>query len=121
MAKVQFLMIGRDPVVLQKLLRFVNENPGWEADGTIDDRTANIIFNEKKINVVVIIDDISASSESNLRSGFIAKKPGTIFIYHYGDSRGLLASEIQEAFKENNFDPASLVDEVAPSEENKPK
>jgi hypothetical protein len=121
MAKVQFLMIGRDPVVLQKLLRFVNENPGWEADGTIDDRTANIIFNEKKINVVVIIDDISASSEDKLSSDFKDRKPGTIFINHYGDSRGLLASEIQEAFKENNFDPASLVDEVAPSEENKPK
>ena len=121
MAKVQFLMIGRDPVVLQKLLRFVNENPGWEADGTIDDRSAGIIFNDKKINVVVYVDDISATSENKLSSDFKDKKPGTIFINHYGDSRGLLASEIQESFKENNFDPAFLVDEVAPIEENKSK
>ncbi|MEO5500597.1 MAG: hypothetical protein ABIR31_04060 [Ginsengibacter sp.] len=116
MAKVQFLMMGRDPVVLQQLLRFVNENPAWEADGTIDDRTANIIFDEKKINVVVWIDDISTESKDKLSNDFKNKKQDTIFIDHYGNSKGLLASEIQEAFKKNNFDPASLVDEVVPTE-----
>ena len=115
MAKVQFLMMGRDPVVLQQLLRFVNENPAWEADGTIDDRTANIIFDEKKINVVVWIDDISTESKDKLSNDFKNKKQDTIFIDHYGNSKGLLASEIQEAFKKNNFDPASLVDEVVPT------
>lgn len=116
MAKVQFLMMGRDPVVLQQLLRFVNENPAWEADGTIDDRSANIIFNDKKINVVVWVDDISTASKDKLSNDFRIKNPDTIFIEHYGNSKGLLASEIQEAFKSNNFDPATLEDEVAPTE-----
>lgn len=62
------------------------------------------------------MDDITAASKDKLTSDFINKKPATIFIDHYGNSKGLLASEIQEAFKENNFDPASLEDEVAPAE-----
>ena len=53
MKKVQFLAIGRNPVVLQKLLRFINENPEWEANGTVDDESAIIIFNQKEIHVVV--------------------------------------------------------------------
>lgn len=121
MAKVQFLMIGRDPVVLQKLLRFMNENPVWEADGTIDDRSATIIFNEKNIQVVVFIDDVSATSKEKISTEFKNKRPATIFINHSGDSRGLLASEIQESFKENNFDPSTLQDEVAAVESKESK
>jgi hypothetical protein len=44
MEKIQILAIGRDPVVLQKLLRFINENPKWEGIGTVSDETAIEVF-----------------------------------------------------------------------------
>ncbi|MEO5649424.1 MAG: hypothetical protein ABIR03_05800 [Ginsengibacter sp.] len=108
MKKVQFLAIGRNPVVLQKLLRFINENPEWEANGTVDDESAIIIFNQKEIHVVVWVDELSAASETRLATAFKEKAPEIIFIHHYGDSTGLLAWEIQEAFTQNNFDAKAL-------------
>lgn len=97
MEKIQILAIGRDPVVLQKLLRFINENPAWEVTGTIDDNTALIIFKQRKYDIVLLIDNLSRESEGIFRTVFTDNNPNLILIRHYGDSTGLLASEIQEA------------------------
>lgn len=103
MGKIKILAIGRDPVVLQKLLRFINENPGWEGSGTIDDKTAMAIFNQQKYSIVVMIDELSVASEETFRSQFLEKDPSVVFIKHYGDSTGLLAAELQESIITNNI------------------
>ncbi|MEO6818381.1 MAG: hypothetical protein ABI266_00050 [Ginsengibacter sp.] len=103
MAKIKILGIGRDPVVLQKLLRFINENPGWEGTGTIDDKSAIAIFNQQKYSIVLLIDDLTKSSEENLRAEFLAKEPSVVFIKHYGDSTGLLSSELNESIQKNKI------------------
>lgn len=97
MEKIQILAIGRDPVILQKLLRFINENPKWEGTGTVDDETAIEIFHQRKYEIILLIDDLGESSEKKLRSVFTFGEPEVIFVHHHGDSTGLLASEIQEA------------------------
>lgn len=101
MEKIQILGIGRDPVVLQKLLRFINENPKWEGTGTVDDESAIEIFHQRKYDIVLFIDDIGEASEKKLRSLFSFNDAGLIFIRHDGDSTGLLASEIQESLDSN--------------------
>lgn len=103
MAKIQILAIGRDPVVLQKLLRFINENPGWEGTGTIDDKTAIAIFNQRKYAIILLIDDLSQSSEETLRAEFMGKDSSVVFIKHYGDSTGLVAAELNESIQKNNI------------------
>ncbi|MEO6134090.1 MAG: hypothetical protein ABIP35_02990 [Ginsengibacter sp.] len=102
MEKIQILGIGRDPVVLQKLLRFINENPGWEGTGTIDDRSAVEIFGQRKYDIIVFVDSLTTESENSLRSVFSENRPDIIFIKHYGDSTGLLVHEIQEALNTNS-------------------
>lgn len=97
MEKIQILAIGRDPVVLQKLLRFINENPAWEGTGTIDDNSALTIFSQRKYDIVVLIDHLSKTSEELFQNIFKATNNDVIFINHYGDSTGLLANEIYEA------------------------
>ncbi|HXS58160.1 MAG TPA: hypothetical protein VN726_18640 [Hanamia sp.] len=97
MEKIQILGIGRDPVVLQKLLRFINERPDWEGTGTVDDESAIEIFHQRKYDIVLLIDGIGDSSEKKLRSLFSFNNPDLIFIRHEGDSTGLLANEIQES------------------------
>lgn len=97
MEKIQILSIGRDPVVLQRLLRFINENPGWEGVGTIDDTSAQEIFGQKKYDIILFVDNIASNAEELLRTVFTETNPDIIFIKHYGDSTGLLAHEIQEA------------------------
>ena len=96
MEKIQILSIGRDPVILQKLLRFINENPKWEGTGTVDDESAVEIFHQRKFNIILLIDPIEEASEKKFRSLFIFNDPEIIFIKHNGDSTGLLVSEIQE-------------------------
>lgn len=103
MEKIQFLGIGRDPVVLQKLLRFINENPSWQGTGTIDDRSAQEIFGQRKYDIIVFVDNLTAESEKMLRSVFTEIHPDIIFIKHYGDSTGLLVHEIQEALQGQNI------------------
>ncbi|MEO6948370.1 MAG: hypothetical protein ABI123_01975 [Ginsengibacter sp.] len=114
MGKIQILGIGRDPVVLQKLLRFINENPGWEGTGTIDDKSAVAIFNQRKYSIVLLIDDLSNASEVSIRAEFLAKEPSVVFLKHYGDSTGLLAAELQETIQKNNIQAIEIpVEETA--------
>jgi hypothetical protein len=101
MEKIQIMGIGRDPVILQKLLRFINENPNWEGTGTVDDESAVEIFHQRKYNIVLLINNLGESSEKKLRSLFTFNDADLIFIQHEGDSTGLLASEIQEALDRN--------------------
>src|SRR5665213_1813564 len=97
MDKIQILSIGRDPVLLQKLSRFINENPKWEGTGTVDDEVAIEIFHQRKFDIILLIDNIEEASEKKLVSLFTFNDAEVIFIKHEGDSTGLLASEIQEA------------------------
>ena len=99
MEKIQILAIGRDPVILQKLLRFINENPKWEGSGTVSDETAIEVFLQRKYDIVLLIDSLGEESEKKFNSLFTFNNPDLIFIKHTGDSTGLLASEINEALQ----------------------
>lgn len=111
MEKIQILSIGRDPVLLQKLSRFINENPKWESTGTVDDETAIEIFHQRKFEIVLLIDEIEEASEKKFRSLFTFNDPEIIFIKHNGDSTGLLAGEIQGAL-DNKKKPMNIMDDV---------
>lgn len=111
MEKIQILSIGRDPLLLQKLSSFLNENPKWESTATVDDETAIEIFHQRKFDIVLIIDQIEGESDKKFRSLFSFNNPDVIFVRHVGDSTGLLASEIQEAFDKRK-QPVNIVDDV---------
>ena len=111
MEKIQILSIGRDPLLLQKLSSFLNENPKWESTATVDDETAIEIFHQRKFDIVLIIDQIEGESDKKFRSLFSFNNPDVIFVRHVGDSTGLLASEIQEALDKRK-QPVNIVDDV---------
>ena len=96
MEKVQILVVGKDPVVIQKLLRFINENPEWEGTGTVDNQTALTLFEQTTFPLVVLVDYFS-EAELEMFSGVLTKlNPHVIFLRHFGDSTGLLASELYD-------------------------
>jgi hypothetical protein len=112
MEKLQVLSIGRDPVHLQKLSRFINENPQWESTATIDDETAVEIFHQRKFDIILLVDDIGEDSEKKLRSIFSFHDPEIIYIHHTGDSTGLLAAEIQETVNKRNYSRNNIIDDM---------
>lgn len=111
MEKIQILGIGRDALILQKLLRFINENPKWEGTGTVDDESAIEIFHQRKYDMILLIKPLGEASEKKLRSVFAFNNPEIIFIEHTGDSTGLLSSEIQEAL-DNKKKSINVMDDV---------
>ena len=109
MEKIQILSIGRDPVLLQKLSGFINENPKWESTATVDDEVAIEVFHQRKFDIILFIDNIEETSQKKLVSLFTFNDPEIIFIRHQGDSTGLLAGEIQEAL-EKRRKPVNIMD-----------
>jgi hypothetical protein len=118
MEKIQILAIGRDPLLLQKLSSFMNENPKWESTATVDDETAIEIFHQRKFDIVLLIDEIEVQSDQKLHSLFSFNNPDLIFIKHVGDSTGLLANEIQEALDKRK-QSVNIVDDVFKDPESK--
>ncbi len=111
MEKTQILSIGLDPLLLQKLSRFINENPKWESIGTVEDEVAIEIFHQRKFDIILLLDKIEEASEKKLISLFTFNDPEIIFIRHAGDSTGLLAGEIQQALDKKKS-PLNLIDDV---------
>ena len=110
MEKIQILAIGKDPVVLQKLLRFINENPQWEGTGTVDEKTAVTLFGQKIIPYVVLVDYFSEASLEKFHREFKSMNPEVVFLRHFGDSTGLLASELYDLMDKH---PVKLEEEKA--------
>lgn len=110
--KIQILAIGRDPVLLQALLRFINQHPNWEGTGTVDDETAIEIFQQRQFEVVVFIDEIEWGSRKKFESVFTFYDPQIIFVDHEGDETGLLAFEIQQALDDRNNLRNNIIDDV---------
>lgn len=111
MEKIQILSICRDPLLLQKLSTFINENPKWESTATVDDETAIELFHHQKFDIILLIDELEGESEKKFNSLFSFNNPGLIFIKHVGGSTGILASEIQEALDKRKK-PVNIVDDV---------
>jgi len=111
MEKIQILSIGRDPLLLQKLSTFINENPQWQSTATVDDETAIELFHQQKFDIILLIDQIEGESEKKLNSLFSFNNPDLIFIKHVGDSTEILAEEIQEALDKRKR-PLNIVDDI---------
>lgn len=97
MGKIEILVIGRHPEILQTVVRLVNNNPEWNATGVITDEEAITAFDSTNFKLVLLGGGIEKDSEESLNKLFKAKNPGINIVQHYGGGSGLLAAEIYEA------------------------
>lgn len=110
--KIQILAIGRDPVLLQALLRFINQHPEWEGTGTVDDETAIEIFQQREFEIVLLINEIEYESRKKFQSIFTFYDPQIIFVEHEGNEPGLLAFEIQQALDDRKYLRNNIIDDI---------
>ena len=102
MQKIRILVIGRHKQIMQTVLKLINQNSQWQADGAIMDEEAINLFTNRSYDLVLLGGGIDDNSEQKLRSLFHSISPNTIVIQHFGGGSGLLSNEIQEALDSRN-------------------
>jgi hypothetical protein len=99
MDKTQILVIGRNPDIVQTVVRLINNNPCWQATYALTDQEAIRNFAAQAFNLVLFGGGIEPQSDQYLRQAFTARRPGVTIIQHYGGGSGLLATEINMALE----------------------
>jgi hypothetical protein len=97
MSKIEILVIGQHPEILQTVVRLVNNNPEWNAIGVITNDEALAVFNTQPFKLVLLGGGVDKESEDMLCAAFTDQKPEIIIVQHYGGGSGLLSAEIYQA------------------------
>ena len=97
MEKIEILVIGRNPEIVQTVVRLINNNPAWNASYALTDEVAISLFDSQRFNLVLLGGGIEPESDSLLRHEFTSRNPNITIIQHYGGGSGLLATEINMA------------------------
>jgi hypothetical protein len=112
-ADINILVIGKDPEILQVVLRLLNQHQPannlaigadnlaggahYHAVGATDPDQARSLFADSDIDLVLITNGIDPTLDASLREDFQTRRPGTPILQHYGGGSGLLFAEIAEA------------------------
>ncbi len=97
MRKIEILVIGRHPQIMETVMRLINQNENWNAVLALTDEEAVEKFHRHTFQLVLLGGGIEEASERKLRSLFTFHDPGIIIIQHYGGGSGLLSNEILAA------------------------
>jgi DNA-binding NarL/FixJ family response regulator len=97
MDKIEILVICRHEGILQTIVRLINNNPDWNATGTITEAEAVKAFGRKPFKLILLGSGIEKASEDKLYNAFRAINPDIAIVQHYGGGSGLLSAEIYQA------------------------
>lgn len=97
--KLNILVIGRHPQIMDTVLRLINSQPEWKASGAMTDTEALEKFRIKDFQLVMIGGGVAEESELKLSNEFKKLNQKIKIIRHYGGGSGLLFNEIHEAKK----------------------
>ena len=97
MQKTEILVVGRNPEIVQTVVRLINNNPAWNATHALTDADAISIFQNQAFTLVLLGGGIEPESDALLRQAFTSHNPNITIIQHYGGGSGLLATEINMA------------------------
>ena len=97
MEKIEILVVGRNPEIVQTVVRLINNNPAWNATSALTDENAISLFQNQSFRLVLLGGGIEPESDVLLREAFTSHNPKITIIQHYGGGSGLLATEINMA------------------------
>ncbi len=110
MSKIKILVICKNESILEVLIRLINNNESWEANGAIEDEAAINLFIHNPFNLVLLGSGISKESEENLINSFKNYHPDIKIIQHLGGGSGLLSNEITAALENNKNGNFNILD-----------
>ncbi len=94
---MKILVLGRHAQIMETVLRLINGQPKWKAEGALTDAEAKTKFENGNFDLVLIGGGVEEKSERELSIVFKEKNPEVKIIRHYGGGSGLLFNEIEEA------------------------
>ncbi|KGD66979.1 hypothetical protein [Flavobacterium aquatile] len=100
MKKIEFLIFGKNPSILEILIRLVNANEEWHAEGFTDKEFAKEYCANQVLDIVLLSSGIEEECEEEMRFFFNTNQPNIEIIQHYGGGSGLLKCEILEALEQ---------------------
>jgi len=98
MKPFSILVIGRNKEIHSIVLRIINKDERWQAQGALTDEEAIELFSTNAFDMVLLGSGISETSEALLRATFLRQNPTIAIIQHYGGGSGLLYNEILEVY-----------------------
>ncbi len=99
MKKTVILYVGRNPAILDTVVRLLNGNEGWTGIGVHSEEQAREVFLQADIDLVLLGPGIGEEEENRLADFFRDHKPRIRIIRHYGGGSGLLSGEILQALQ----------------------
>lgn len=95
--KLNILVMGRHPQILETILRLIHTQPAWHAMGALTDNEAIEKLRENNFDLALIGGGVEEESELKLKAEFEKVNPRIKIIRHHGGGSGLLFNEINEA------------------------
>ena len=97
MEKIEILVVGRNPEIVQTVVRLINNNPDWNATAALTDLDAISLFQSRPFTLVLFGGGIEPASDTMLRKAFALHNPQINITQHYGGGSGLLTTELNMA------------------------
>lgn len=102
MMRTEILVIGADPDILQTILRLLNAEESWHADGVAGVKEALTKCSIKTYDVLLLGAGLTMREEEELKTELKRLYPALPVIPHYGGGSGLLFAEIYLALGKMN-------------------
>lgn len=110
MKKIEILVFGKHSDILQTVLRLINANLNWQAEGTT---AAEEVIEKCQLNaydLLLLGGGIAQHEENKIRVMLGKLRPELKIIQHFGGGSGLLSNEIRAALSGNQAASFNVVD-----------
>lgn len=110
MKKIEILVFGKNLDILKTVLRLINANPNWQAEGTTEVEEVIAKCQLNAYDLLLLGGGIAQNEENKMRAILGKLRPELKIIQHYGGGSGLLSNEIQAALSGNEIANFNVVD-----------
>ncbi len=97
MKKIEILVYGKNPEILETVVRLINKNDAWHGEGTMEEEEVIEKCQHNAYDLLLLGGGIPPISENKVRVTLGKLKPDLKIVQHFGGGSGLLASEIKGA------------------------
>ncbi len=109
MKKIDILVFSKHSELLQTLIRLINANPNWQAEGTTETKQVIEKCQLNTYDLLLLGSGITQNEENKVRALLNKLHPKLKVIQHFGGGSGLLSNEIRATLSDNQVTNFNVV------------